>query len=66
MLLTRRSRRHVAQQLTDLDFADDLALITEAVSAEESLSQSLENAPAPVGLYCDGKTAHVNNSVDPP
>ena len=49
----RRSRRHPAQHLTDLDFADDLALITELVEDAEALLQSLERAGALIGLYCN-------------
>ena len=48
-----RSRRHLTKHLTDRDFADDLALITEAVLDAESLLSSLENAAALVGLYCN-------------
>ena len=35
----RKSRSHPAQHLTDLDFADDLPLTTEAVSDADSLLQ---------------------------
>ncbi|KAI8498644.1 hypothetical protein Bbelb_238460 [Branchiostoma belcheri] len=40
----RRSRRHPAVNLTDLDFADDLALTTHLVKDAETLLQSLEKA----------------------
>ena len=54
----RRSRRHPAQHLTDLDFADDLALITEQVEDAEALLQSLERAAALIGLYCNESKLH--------
>ena len=62
----RRSSRHPAQHLTDLDFADDLALIAESISDAESLLQSLEFAASQVGLYCnEGKTEFLTTSPSP-
>ena len=59
----RRSGRHPAQQLTDLDFADDLALIAELVEDAEALIESLERAAAPIGLYCnESKTEYINTA----
>ena len=59
----RGRRRHPAQQLTDLDFADDLALITELVEDAEALLQSLERAAARIGLYCnESKTEYINTT----
>ncbi|KAI8486591.1 hypothetical protein Bbelb_355660 [Branchiostoma belcheri] len=49
----RRSRRHPAVNLTDLDFADDLALTTHLVKDAETLLQSLEKAATQVGLHCN-------------
>ena len=46
----RRSRRHPAKHLTDLDFEDDFALNTELVEDAEALLQSLERAAALIGL----------------
>ena len=55
----RRSRRHPARHLTDLDSADDLALVTELVEDAEALYQSLEKAL--MGLHCNtNKTEYVN------
>ena len=63
----RRSSRHPAQHLTDLDFADDLALIAESVKNAEALLQSLEDVAAQIGLHCnEGKTEYITNSTDPP
>ena len=40
----RRSTRHPAQYLTDTDFTDDIALISESLVNAQSLLQSLEQA----------------------
>ena len=56
----RHSRRHLAQHLTDLDFADDLAFITELVEDAEALLQSLERVATLIGLYCnESKTEYI-------
>ena len=63
----KRSRTHLAQHLRDLDSADHLVLLTEAVSDAESHLQSLENAATLVGHHSYvGKIEHITNSVDPP
>ena len=41
--------------VTDLDFADDLALIAESIQNLEILLHSLETAASQVGLYCNEK-----------
>ena len=51
----RRSTRHPAQYLTDTDFADDIALISESLANAQSLLQSLELASNCVGLYLNEK-----------
>ena len=57
----RRSTRHPAQYLTDTDFADDIALISESLVNAQSLLQSLEQASNCVGLYLnEKKTEYVN------
>ncbi|KAI8515803.1 hypothetical protein Bbelb_066160 [Branchiostoma belcheri] len=50
----RRSRRYPAVNLTDLDFADDLALVTQLIKDAETLLQSLEKAAAQVEKRLDG------------
>ena len=66
MTKSRQSRRHPAQHLTDLDFADDLALTSESIEDAESLLQSLEFAASQVGLYCnEGKTEYITTSPNP-
>ena len=59
----RRSRRHPTQHLTGLDFADDLALITELVEDAEAFLQLLGKAAALIGLHCnENKTEYINTS----
>ena len=66
LLKPRASSRHPAQHLTDLDFADDLAIPSDTISDAESLLHSLEEAAAYVGLYCNaGKTEYTSSSSDP-
>ena len=62
----RRSRRYPAEHLTDLDFADDLALFSQSVKDAESLLHSLEQEAAKVGLYCnESKTKFICTTTDP-
>ena len=57
----RRSTRHPAKHLTDTDFADDIALISESLVNAQSLLQSLEQASNCVGLYLnEKKTEYIN------
>jgi len=49
--------------LTDLDFADDLALVAESIQNLEDLLHSLETSASQVGLYCnEGKTEFISSS----
>ena len=49
--------------LTDLDFADDLALVAETIENMENLLHSLETAASQVGLYCNElKTEFISSS----
>ena len=64
LLSSRQGSRHPAQYLTDLDFADDLALISESISNAETLLQSLEEAAAAAGLICnESKTEFISTST---
>jgi hypothetical protein len=64
----KRSTRHHAVYLTDTDFADDIALISQSLEHAQDLLQSLEQASNGVGLYLnETKTecmnrCHSNNS----
>ena len=67
-LRRRRSARHHAVYLTDTDFADDIALLSQSLEHAQDLLQSLEQASNGVGLYLnETKTecmyrCHSNNS----
>ena len=69
-LQSRKSSRHPAIHLTDADFADDIALISNTISDAQTLLNSLESAANCVGLYLnDSKTEYMsyvktNNSID--
>ena len=47
----RRNRRHPAVKVTDADFADDLALITDSVAEAQDFLRRLELAANSVGLH---------------
>ena len=51
MLHPRRSSRHPSAYLTDTDFADDIALVSQSLEHAEDLLQSVEQASNGVGLY---------------
>ena len=50
-LQRRQGSRRPAQYLTDLDFADDIALVFHTIANAQSLLQQLESAAATVGLF---------------
>ena len=53
------------QHLTDLNFADDLALVTELVGDAGTLLQLLKKATALIGLHCnENKTEYINTDVN--
>ena len=66
----RKSSRNPSVHLTDADFADDIALISNSIQSAQILLNSLEKAANCVGLYLnDTKTeymSHVksNNAID--
>ena len=62
-LKERVSSRHPAKYLTDTDFADDIALISQSLADAESLLQSLEKASNSVGLYLNEKKTEYVNKV---
>ena len=49
-IIPRKSRRVPAVKVTDLDFADDLALIADTINQAEKLLHDLEHAASSVGL----------------
>ena len=52
-MIKERSRKYPAQTITDADYADDIALLTNTPTQAETLLHSLERAAA-------GKSLHVN------
>ena len=58
-LQRQRSRRVPAVIVTDLDFADDLALLTEEIEQAQEVLYRLEKEAEKVGLYCNAKKTEV-------
>ena len=67
LLKSRRSSRHPAEYITDLDFADDLALPSNTVADAQSLLHVLEEAATHVvGLHCNAtKTEYTSSNPVP-
>ena len=55
----RKSSRHPAIYVTDLDFGDDLAIVTEDVQHAQELRRALEDTAAEVGLIINCKKTKV-------
>ena len=55
----RKSSRHPAVSISDLDFADDIALLSENVEQAQLLLTQLEVEAAKVGLHLNGKKTKV-------
>ena len=58
-LKKRQSRRIGAQSVTDLDFADDLALLSNLVEEAQELLNRVEISAKSVGLLINGKKTEV-------
>ena len=54
-LAERLSSRHPAEKLTDIDYADDLALSADIIKNAEKLLHSLEESANDVGLFVNAK-----------
>ena len=67
-LTPRRSRRHPKEVLSDLDFADDIALLSDAITQAQELLSRVETECKKVGLGLNGpKTkALAYNIQNPP
>ena len=60
-LTKRLSSRHPAVKLTDVDYADDLAVTADTISNATTLLHQLEDAAKDVGLYVNSsKTEHIS------
>ena len=60
-LVPRRSRRHPAKIISDLDYADDIATISNTVQEAQKLIYQLETAAAEVGLHINAKKTQCIN-----
>ena len=54
-LAKARSKRHPAKMITDVDYADDLALASDIIEDAEKLLHSLESAAKQIGLHINAK-----------
>ena len=50
-LTKKRSRRYLAKTISDADYADDIAILANALAQAETLQHSLERAAAGIGLH---------------
>ena len=55
----RKSRRHPAVVISDLDFADDIALLSEEIEQAQQLLHRVEHESAKVGLQLNDKKTKV-------
>ena len=51
----KRSRRYLAEVITDIDYADDIALIYHEIAQTKKLLNQVEAEAAKNGLYCNAK-----------
>ena len=51
VLTKKRSRRYPAKTITDADYADDIAILSNSPNLAETLLHSLERAAADIGLH---------------
>ena len=58
------SRRKPAVVVTDLDFADDLALLTEEIEQAQEVLLRLETEAEKVGLFCNAKKTEIQARKD--
>jgi len=64
-LTKARGRRYPATTITDADYADDLALMSDTIAEAEALLHILERAAGDVGLYVNaGKTEFMSFNQD--
>ena len=58
-LQRRKSQRIPPIVVTDLDFADDLALLTEEIGQAQEILRRLEEEARSVDLYCNAKKTEI-------
>ena len=54
-LKPQRSRRHKSVNITDVDYADDLAVLTNNIQDAMKLLHKIEEAASEIGLYINAK-----------
>ena len=59
----RRSRRHPAVVITDLDFADAIALQSERIERAQEFLSRVENESAKVGLHLNAKKTKLCHTI---
>ena len=64
-LAPRRSRRHPAKTISDLDYADDLATLCDTIQDAQKMMYQLETAAAEVGLHINAKKTQCINFNQP-
>ena len=65
----RRSRRHPPIVVTDTDFADDIALLTENIEQAQEMLSRVESETKKIGLHLNEKKTEVilyNQEYEPP
>ena len=61
-LARERNRSYTAQTITDVDYADDIALLANTPGQAESMLHSLERATGGTGLHANAdKTEYIFN-----
>ena len=60
-LAPRRSRRHPAKTIIDLDYADDLATLCDTIQDAQKSMYQLETVAAEVGLHINAKKTQCTN-----
>jgi len=64
-LQKRRSRRIAAKVITDMDFADDIALVSEGIAQAQEMLALVEESAKSVGLVMNaGKTKYMKYNIN--
>ena len=62
-LQQQRSRRHPAINITDIDYADDLAISTDTIEDAMKLLHKIEEVASQIGLYINTKKTDSTNTT---
>ena len=61
-LTKERSRRYPAQTITDADYTDDIALLSNTLTQAETLLHSLEGAAAGIGFHVNANNVLIKET----